>query len=142
MAGVYVNPEQYGVDELVLVQGHVCIIKEILQTALGFKKYQVQNLDTGEDILVSKHDMEKAVMESFDDSLEMNWNLDIEEIVNAPNETTENKQDETPKKQDDDAPRRHGNLTEEEIDAVAQGRLSAATEHQTKWAVNLFKGKK
>jgi hypothetical protein len=39
-----------------------------------------------------------------------------------------------------DSSNRHADMSESEIDQVAQKRLSAATEQQTKWAVKLLKG--
>ena len=37
--------------------------------------------------------------------------------------------------------RRHAALTDADLDNVAAERLSKNTEHQTRWAVKLFKGK-
>ena len=114
--------------EIVLYRNAKCMIQNIEKSVLGFNLYNIIDIDTGEVHLVNKHEIQVT------DLPEMDWDTDIilEEIESdAENDENEEKEN---------LPRRHAELDDEEIEEVANQRLSRSTGHQTKWAVNLFKG--
>ena len=61
------SPKEYFKGDLVLHNSNVCIIREILQSPLGYRTFMINDLATGEEMNVSKHSLE----------LFQDWDTDI-----------------------------------------------------------------
>ena len=129
------TPVKYCVGETVYCGDILCKIENILHTNLGFNKYQVCDVQTGERWTVTKENLEKFTM---DENEEIGW-----DAVYQPEQQPEYEEIIEHQKNEDihqQIQSRHAVMTDCEIDQVARERLSRNTEQQTKWSVNLFKG--
>jgi hypothetical protein len=109
---------KYDIGELVLYKDEVCLVTDIQATPLGFSRYQLSSLDSGELHTVAKHEISKVDFLDMDDTIA--FEID----------------DQKPAK----IAKRHAELDDQDLDEVARQRLSAKTESQTRWAVAVFKG--
>ena len=107
----------------------MCVVDDIVGSHMGFKRYLIRYVDSRETREVAKHELStiQGLQEEFEDESEFEWELLV------PESTCEDSSEmPTPKK------RRHADA---ELDNEPAERLSKNTEHQTCWAVKLFKGK-
>ena len=110
----------------------LCTVIDIVDSQIGFKRYLIQYVDSRERREVPKHELSivTGLQQEFDDESDFEWEIEV-----ADSESKDSCDVPVPKK------RRHAALTDVELDNVAAERLSKNTEHQTRWAVKLFKGK-
>ena len=146
------TPDVFFFFFLVLHKGLLSVIDSVVCSELGFRKYEISYVDSGERLCVAKHELGTVEMTELDleDIPDMNWDADILEgdvstveavpmellPENAPENAAENAT-ENVQQQD---PGRHAVLTEDDIGKIAEQRLAENTTHQTRWAVALFKG--
>jgi hypothetical protein len=117
----------YQLGQLVMFDNNICQLIDIQLTNLGFRKYQLCDLDKGTYYEVAKHQLRDVDFLELDENmlLEANENENIDNNVEASTSKG-----------------RFADLTDSEVDDVAKRRLSEKTESQTRWAVNILKGKK
>ena len=141
------SPAVFQVGDLVLYQTKLCIIEGIVNTAFGYKTFNIADLDTGVVLSVSKHEL--VAVEDLDittDIPEMDWDIELQvtgesTVDAAPVDAAPVEVDAAAVEVDAAKKTRHVLLTDEEVDHVAKERLAANTEYQTRWAVTLFRGK-
>jgi hypothetical protein len=115
--------------DIVLYQEQICIIQEIKQSNLGFRRYTLNNIETGSSFECSKHEMQLLENAELEEIPEMNWDTELR-----------SDSDVAPKKVGNTNTHRHALLSQEDMDSVAKERLSLNTTYQTQWAVSLFRG--
>jgi hypothetical protein len=118
-----ISPHNFVNGDICMYREQLCIVQSIQHSPLGFNKYIISNVDTGDEFSVAKHELSTVEVEYVSDIPEMNWEAEL-------------KEQEIPQASSS----RHAVLSDADIDSVAKERLSANTEYQTKWAVTLFKG--
>jgi hypothetical protein len=116
----------FEIGDLCMHKGALCLILDIQPTPLGFRRYEINNIDTGIVLSVPKHELSEVDL------------LDVEGICLLEDKDTE--VDTVGEKVEVTSRKRHATLTEEEVDQVAKKRLSDKTEAQTRWAVKILKG--
>ena len=109
----------------------LCTVIDIVDSEIGFKRYLIQYVDSRERREVPKHELSvvQGLQQEFEDDSEFQWELQV------PSQSEDSSDVPLAKR------KRHAALTDAELDRVAAERLSKNTEHQTRWAVKLFKGK-
>ena len=140
--------ESFAVGDICIYAGQLCVVEDIAETPLGFRRYSINNVDSGESINVQRHSIAKPEIEILDDG-DINWDNEIvmqdtSEPRNLETTTTEhvlapidtNVQQEPVQLNKT----RHAQLTDDDIDNVAKQRLSVSTKNQTRWAVNVLRG--
>jgi hypothetical protein len=129
------GPVVYSGGDLVVFSGKLCVVQDITPVPLGFNRYSVSNVETGELYSAQKHQLEKFMLDDDAEVLEVSWDepivLDSDHTLSLPE----------PAVSAVPSTSRHAVLSDKELDLVANQRLALNTENQTKWAVNLFKGK-
>jgi hypothetical protein len=125
------NAIDFKEGELVTHNSLLCIIENIKLSQLGFRKYDILYVDSGDRASVAKHQISPIEVEELSDLPDCDWDTSITEESIHTDDVSEpvNKKS------------RFAHLTNEQLDEVASERLSRNTDHQTKWAVKLFKGK-
>ena len=63
-----------GESDLILCRGTLYVIQRVNQSALGFKTFTVQNVDTGQEYTVEKHCLSSVQVQDLDDSVELECN--------------------------------------------------------------------
>lgn len=126
----------YNIGDFVSVEEQMYVINNIIQTPMGFNRYEVVNIDTGTSMQVAKHQLSTILVEDIEE-LTCEWTENLlpdasdktvaEKVVHVDNNNGSNIC-------------RHATLSEDEIDSIAQQRLAQNTEQQTRWAVSLLKG--
>jgi hypothetical protein len=117
------SPSRFEKGDIVTFNGQICIVNHTEKSTLGFSKYNITNVDSGETHTVAKHQLSEIEIDCTSEIPEMDWDLHILEETKPSLQQT-----------------RHAVLSESDIDSIAKERLSANTEYQTRWAVSLFKG--
>jgi len=157
------------VGELVTFQEKLCKCIEKNPTELGWNNYVVRDLVTGQNFRTNKHKLSKIDVISeipeaesqtelsevetiieFDVDWDLDTPLEFEDVGDTPQENVDavnidNKPDcdKMPEAEQRDTGTKHARhdvLTAQELDEIANERLSANTQNQTKWAIKLFKG--
>ena len=113
------------VHDLVKFRDHTCIVTEI-RNQHGFNTFQLQDLDTGE--IVRAFRFQLKVIDSGPLITELSSDF---EMAGAEETVTKTKT----------AGDRFVPMTSQDLDDLASKRTSQATKGQTKWAVQVFKGK-
>ena len=159
-----IGQKEWNKGDLLMCRGLLAILVDIQDSPLGFHMYRVQFVDSGDVNVVSKHLLhEIEVVDAFLDDEQWDTGTvcasDVSPVgytctgplLNIADEdsctivaSTCNDVAGIAATSTDVAgvasTSRHCHLTEEEIDSVAQSRLSTHTDNQTRWAVRLFKG--
>lgn len=139
-------PTLFSVNEIVRVRGQVGLISGIVNQ-LGFNRYTVINIDTGEEMVAFGYELRHCdevsaallpPMEvSFEDESEGDAAASMgDQGVQAVHPTG----DETKADQQTDRGARWAKISDSELDTIAQNRHSGNTANQTKWAVSVFRG--
>ena len=154
------------VGDVVTFQEKLCKCIEKNPTQLGWNNYVVKDLVTGQVFRTNKHKLSKIDVSSeipeaeSETEVEPIIELDVDCNLDTPFESDDICNTDTPKKnvyavnidnKPDKMPEaeqrdtgtkhsRHDVLTDQELDEIANERLSVNTQNQTKWAVKLFKG--
>ena len=115
------TPKQWKIGMACICRTLVCQVKNIEKNALGITEYVVEFVDTGDLDRVKKHELTELEIEDLDNKAFSVPNFQVSDVKTAST--------------------RHVWVNEEQINAVANARLSEKTESQTRWAVSLFKGK-
>ena len=123
-------PKVWKIGQACTVRTLMATIVDIVPSVLGISMYKVCFVDSRETDTVPKHLLQE--IEGFDDDDDDFFATINTEDINASDKS----QCSTPAKYN-----RFLKVSEEDIDTVAKSRLSQHTEYQTRWAVNLFKGK-
>ena len=142
------DPTLYAVGQLVHCRNEVCRIKTIEKSFLGFNHYQVFSLETYQHYIVPKHEIQPVVLDEVTEVCETDWDTPI--ILADPTDVQDTAHDvpepaatavhsEASVKPATQG--RHAVMTASDLDEVAAQRLAPNTEHQTRWAVKLLKGK-
>lgn len=117
----------FAVGDLVQYSDKLCVISDIVPTHLGFRTYNLTDIDNGKFYNVAKHLLSQVDFLTTADTFTFDDTSDLVPQENIP--------------PGDHNSSRHAVMTDQQIDEVARKRLSEKTEAQTKWAVGLYKGK-
>ena len=119
----------FAVSDLVTFRGHTCIILEIRREH-GFHTYQLRDLDTGVIARAFRYELKPA------DATPLL--VDLSDDVWGLNDVGRG----GPGMQGNTAEQgRFATVSTEDLDGLASKRTSQSTKGQTKWAVQIFKGK-
>ena len=158
--------KKFEVDQLVVFEHKICMVKAIIPTHLGFSTYTVVNIDSGEEYSVGKHrlcafdflEMDEAEFSSLQVLLgklnqtasTSNSEPPIEPSRSAPTSTvvvtagpsasTSTSTGVLNANTSTSARKRHVEMSQEEIDDIAKRRLCENTDKQTRWAITLLRG--
>ena len=123
------QPDRFEIGDPVIFNSRVCVVQAVQNTHLGYKSYNIVDCETGKECNMSKHQLTKPKITECN-MQDVNWdeNLVFVELSDPVTGLTVQ-------------PTRHVQMNEDEIDQIAQSRLSANSEKQTKWVVNMLKGK-
>ena len=134
-----VSPCTFFEAEIVKFQGKDCVILEIKKSGLGYNKYKLWNIDSGDTIVTTKENITKNDLETlgfdeeFTDSENVGtvdtatFDIGIDNLIGLSEEVPQQK-------------KRHSELETAELDSIAAANNERNTTYSTKWAVNLFKG--
>lgn len=135
--------QQFSVGETVKVRNNVCQILSITN-ALGFNRYHVIEVDTGKSHNCSKYEMEKAPeffacfnTEMTDDNTE-DGNMMIEDEDDFVIDENMAMVDQPQVAVNPTA--RFPNVSDEDLNQLAEEKNSNQTKKQTSWAVKILKG--
>ena len=140
------SPDIFTQGELVGFKDKICTISEIRASKLGYNTYVVTDIDSNFNYIAFKHQLTKSVkLPGMDEELIMSdqdlFELDILMEMEM-DEFEEPRDDNGNNKENSKAAQtsRFLNLTEQQIDSIAEGRTSKHTKEQTRWGLKIFKG--
>ena len=114
--------------------GEVCYLgaKSVLilniTAQLGFNKYHVIDIDTGEQAMVHRHELFKSAEVNLRDDSDDDLQIDVKE-----NDAINENENEQPNQ-------RFATTTEEDLNNIESNTKAQTTHNQTKWGVKIFKG--
>ena len=135
------QPKVFHVGNVLLHNTLMCTVTQIERTPMGFHRYHIRYVESGHINVVPKHELRTIEGFDNDDMPEMQWDTPILEVnpCTEVNPGVKPCTDVNPTAST--SCKRFVTLTEEQLDGVAQERISRNTENQTKWAIKLFRGK-
>ena len=117
-----------------MVYNHrLCITGDIMDNGLGLKSYCITDVESGTECKVKKHNLEPVNAEKI---ILPNIGWDTELIIIDVKEP--NVVNTSPAAGNKKSHKMHLDLSDKEINEVANQKLSENTEHQTKWQVALI----
>ena len=125
----------FAVGDIVTCRGKTCLLTEI-RNQLGFNRYFLTNLDTGENLTGFGYELGKCEIQAVGLEDEM----DEELTVAVDEQATDADADADAMVENEDDDERWADLTNDDIDRLAENRHSKHTATQTKWAVQVFRG--
>ena len=124
------EPVVYSVNEVVGYKDRLCLIITISKTQAGFDRYTLEDIDSEDAFLALKHELVRAqdviVMGAFGEELFTDPPGQVQETVEPPAAAKQST--------------RFADLTEEEVDRLAEVRASNNINIQTKWGVKILTG--
>jgi hypothetical protein len=111
------------------------------KTRLGFNTYLVNNVESGDEFWAPKHSLEMFSVGAEAPVLEVDWDIPVRLEPDNVDVPMVNADQALINVDVTDKSTRYALLTEDDMDEVARQRLSHNTEYQTRWSVNLLKGK-
>ena len=114
------QPDRFDIGDPVIFNNKVSIVQDVQNTHLGYKSYNVVDYESGNEFNVSKHQLTKPTITECNIK-DVSWDEDIlfVEPSDAVNKPTAQQS-------------RHVDLNADEIDQIAQSKLSINSEKQTK----------
>ena len=124
------EPVVYSVNEVVGYKDRLCLITAITKTQAGFNRYTLEDIDSEDAFLAHKHELARAqdviVVGAFGEELFTDQPGQVQGTVEPPAAAKQST--------------RFADLTEEEVDRLAEARTSKNTNIQTKWGVKIMTG--
>ena len=126
--------ELIAAGDFVQRNGQTCVVTEVVPHVLGWKLFKLINMDTGAELCAPRHQLTRinsADMDMMEVTEEDTVSIEIpqELFVDAEPKATMEVND------------RWANLDPRQLDELAKNSTSKSTQNQTKWAVQIFRGK-
>ena len=138
-----VSPYNFFEAEIVKFKGKDCVILEIKKSGLGYNKYKLWDIDSGDTIVTTKENVKKNDLETIGLAEELTESKNVEEVDTASFDIGIDNLvgfcEEVPVQQQQ-TKQRHSKLETTQLDSIAAANNERNTTYSTKWAVNLFKG--